>query len=190
MIIDHIGYVLFPSQIILRVIGRMAFPIFAYHLVVGYKNTSNHKNYVARLSIFAIVSQIPFSYFGGGLNIFFTLILGILAIYLLERNKTVLLIIVLLSSIILRVDYGLYGVLTPLLFFIFFDNRKKFIISFIALNLLYFIDTHSYIQLFSILSLPLIFKKWKLEVRLNRYFYYAFYPVHIALLLIVNNLVR
>ena len=59
MAIDHIGYVFFPQYMWLRVIGRLAFPIFAYCLALGCVYTKNPKKYALRLLAFALVSQ-PF----------------------------------------------------------------------------------------------------------------------------------
>lgn len=70
MTIDHIGAYLFysgsdivsPQGInLMRSIGRMALPIFAYFLVVGYFKTRNIKKYISRMHLFAIISQIPFT---------------------------------------------------------------------------------------------------------------------------------
>lgn len=90
MLIDHIGYMFFPEYQIFRTIGRLAFPIFAYQLSVGYMKTSNLKKYASRLLGFALISQIPYSFFSPNLefkpfnlNIMFTLLsaLGILYVY-------------------------------------------------------------------------------------------------------------
>lgn len=70
MLIDHIGAYLFysgsdivsPQGInLMRSIGRMALPIFAYFLVVGYFKTRDSKKYISRMHLFAIISQIPFT---------------------------------------------------------------------------------------------------------------------------------
>lgn len=45
MVIDHIGYFLMPSNLILRIIGRLSFPLFAFLIVKGYKYTSNSKRF-------------------------------------------------------------------------------------------------------------------------------------------------
>ena len=70
MTIDHIGAYLFYSESdivspqginLMRSIGRMALPIFAYFLVVGYFKTRDIKKYISRIHLFAIISQIPFT---------------------------------------------------------------------------------------------------------------------------------
>lgn len=63
MLIDHVGYMFFPGDMMFRTIGRLAFPIFAYQIAVGYSKTSNLKKYVERLLIFALITQIPYSFF-------------------------------------------------------------------------------------------------------------------------------
>ena len=61
MLIDHMGAALFPEAIIIRMIGRLSFPIFAYLIAIGYSKTNSFSKYLYRLLIFAAVSQIPFS---------------------------------------------------------------------------------------------------------------------------------
>ena len=90
MLIDHIGYMFFPQHALFRSVGRLAFPIFAYQLSVGYEKTSSLKNYAGRLLVFGLISQAPYSFFSPGLefkplqlNIMFTLLagLGVIRLY-------------------------------------------------------------------------------------------------------------
>lgn len=66
MLIDHIGFFLYPRFApysfthVLRVIGRMAFPVYAFLIVNGYDKTRDVKRYLTRLCSFAVISQIPF----------------------------------------------------------------------------------------------------------------------------------
>ena len=60
MLIDHVGAHLFPDVVILRWIGRLAFPIFAYFITEGMKYTRSREIYVLLLSLCAIVSQVPY----------------------------------------------------------------------------------------------------------------------------------
>lgn len=91
MLIDHIGYMFFPNQLIYRTIGRLAFPIFAYQIAIGYSKTSNLKKYVERLLIFALITQLPYSFFNPELkfnplhfNVLFMFIAAIGVVYLYD----------------------------------------------------------------------------------------------------------
>ena len=91
MLIDHIGVILFPNILWLRLIGRLAFPLFAFFITEGFRKTSNLKKYLQRLFILALISQLPYWTALGmdaGLNIFFTLTLGLLALYLRDKYST------------------------------------------------------------------------------------------------------
>ena len=94
MLADHIGAVLFPEQILFRVIGRLAFPIFAYTLVEGFFYTHDIKKYMCRIGILALLSEIPFDLTVSGKilefghqNIFFTLFIGLVMMYFLMKSS-------------------------------------------------------------------------------------------------------
>lgn len=102
MFCDHVSYAIFGHFSILNLIGRIAFPIFAFQISEGFTHTRNIKKYLARLGVFALISQVPFSLFlhkfansnSLSLNVFFTLFLGLLSICLFdymiklfEKNK-------------------------------------------------------------------------------------------------------
>ena len=93
MLIDHIGYMFFPNEVLFRIIGRLAFPIFAYQIAMGYSKTSNLKRYTARLALFAFITQIPFSFFNPNmsfnpirLNVLFTFVTGIGLLWIYDRG--------------------------------------------------------------------------------------------------------
>ena len=91
MLIDHIGFRLFPQTEPLRMVGRLAFPIFAFLLAEGFVKTGDRKRYFLRLGAFALLSEIPYKIFVYGdrwgtymgvnpwRNVFFELVLMFLS---------------------------------------------------------------------------------------------------------------
>ena len=77
MVCDHLASVFFAPDasiyIILRLIGRITAPSMCLALAEGFVHTSNRKKYFSRLLTFAVIAQIPFSFFESGT---FTLPLG------------------------------------------------------------------------------------------------------------------
>ena len=94
MTLDHVGKYFFDGHPLFTVPGRLAFPLFAWLITVGYRKTRNVKAYLHRIFLFALLSQIPFSLTTltiandpYQLNVFFTLGLGLLSIHLYEKCK-------------------------------------------------------------------------------------------------------
>lgn len=93
MFCDHFGDAFVGHFSFFNLIGRIAFPIFAFQISEGYSHTKDLKKYFMRLGIFAVISQIPFSLFSYKfmnpstftLNAFFTLFIGLLAIHLWNK---------------------------------------------------------------------------------------------------------
>ena len=137
MLLDHIGDAIIGKFSNFNLIGRIAFPIFAFQAVQGYILTSNFKKYLLRLFIFALISQIPFVLFLSAfadefaLNIFFTFLLSLIALFLYDKckNKLIGFFVVIICSIIgglIKVDYGAFGVLLIFNFYFFENEFEKF----------------------------------------------------------------
>ncbi len=211
MVCDHLGDALFSVVSPLNFIGRMAFPIFAFQISEGYIHTKNIKRYLLRIFVFAIISQIPFylfihKFFGkSGLNIFFTLFLGLISILLYDKIKKkvksknkIINVLAILPAIILSiigqlldVDYGWWGVILIFVFFVFKDNKIKTVIAFLILCIIkYSIEiilngfSYLYIQLmlWTMLPIALIVLYNGEQGRKIKYLSYAFYPIHLLLL--------
>ena len=89
MTADHIGAVFFPEIPLLRWIGRLAMPVLCFFIGEGLRHTRSPRRYLLRLTGFALLSELPFDLaFYGGIewghqNVYFTLALGLLALYLI-----------------------------------------------------------------------------------------------------------
>ncbi|MCI9015650.1 MAG: conjugal transfer protein TraX [Clostridia bacterium] len=211
MFIDHLGYTLYQKFSNFNYIGRIAFPIFAFQISEGYKHTHSKKNYLINLLTFAIISQIPFTLFRSifvnnsssfSLNIFFTLLIGLIAIIGFEacKNKWIGLLLVFgLSSTanLLKMDYGYYGVLMIFLFHFFKEKKFLMNLSYCILVFLHYlpniiISNFSYIYfiLLFFTLLPIIFiNMYNNEYGKNiKYFLYTFYPLHLIVLYLFNSL--
>ena len=145
MFFDHTSYYLHGNNFsTLNLIGRFAFPIFAFQLTEGFIHTKSRKNYAIRLLLFAIISQIPFALFNAkfistdfGLNIFFTLFLGFICLLIYDKNKIYGIISLFVISIISELtscDYGMYGIIIIFLFYTFKDHV-------IIMNVLFILTT-------------------------------------------------
>lgn len=157
MFCDHLWASIVPGNDWLTVIGRIAFPIFAFMTVEGFFHTKNLGKYVKRLLFFALVSEIPFNLVAGGSffypfhqNVLWTFLIGIGLMWINEKVKekgfftkvfvaagTAVLGYVL--GILSFCDYNGPGVLTVLVFY-FFRERKP-LNFFIQLFCLWYINT-------------------------------------------------
>lgn len=210
MVIDHIGVILFPQYLILRIIGRIAFPIFAWMISVSYSKTSNSTKMLLRLILIGTIIQIPYYIVLRDmyLNIFFTLALGVVCIKIYERTikkryiAFPLVLIVGLIAEYMNSDYGLYGVMTIFIFYLFADNIRKIIYSQVILNIVnvsyiaminYFnnrkIINNELVQVFSLASLIIIYNYNGKRGRKWKYFFYLFYPLHIVLIYSIKVLI-
>jgi hypothetical protein len=205
MVSDHVGKILYPDLLLLQIIGRLSFPFFAYLVVLGVESTKKPRKYMATLFSFAVIAQFPyFLAFGiqpfDRLNILFSLFLCAVTIYFYNK-RSLLALVPLLLSIILMTEGSYYVVLTAVGMKLLTDKPKIGALALLAPNLqfLFIPDLESRIQILSLLTVPLIFlhiKGWlKKEILIpenslaystRKYFFYVFYPLHLALLFLIN----
>ncbi|AJS57382.1 TraX family protein [Paenibacillus sp. IHBB 10380] len=198
MLIDHIGVIFFPDDMTLRMIGRIAFPIYAYALVQGHLHTSNRMQYVSRLFYIALLSQIPYQLALNpkGLNVVVTLFMAAGVLNILDRCSSKVLSggIILLSCIVMDIlpfDYGAYGLLLVVLFR--YLSGYTLVAGHFVLNFIYLFYLGWLLQILSILP-TMIFvygpQLWsKLEsLRVRKWVWRSFYPLHLIILAIVKLL--
>lgn len=215
MFIDHVGYIVFDGHSSwFNYVGRLAFPIFAFQISEGYIHTHDVKKYLLRLILFAFISQIPFLLFHSiinnelGLNVIFTLFLGLVAIIIYDKyNKFVGVFSAIIFGIIahfLNLDYSFYGVGITFLFYVFNKNKCLLAISFIIATLMqysylilgYYNYGFEFLKNVFIIYLPyfictifsiiIILCYNKKKGPNTRYLFYLFYPLHMILIYILS----
>lgn len=230
MFIDHFGAVVVYGVIkslkgdcpdfiwtvyeILRLIGRVAFPLYCFLIVEGFTHTRNVGKYAIRLGIFALISEIPFdlafrdSWWDMSYNnVFFTLAIGLLVIWGIsyvekfyavwkEKNLDKFLGVLFtigagvifvaagayIAEFMLCTDYGAAGVVTIVVIYLL---RKVpwpgFAMAVLALTVM--TNSTELVALFGLI--PLYYYNGE-RGRNIKYFFYAFYPVHLLLLWLVK----
>lgn len=206
MFIDHMGAALFPEIIFFRILGRVAFPIYCFLLVEGACHTHNYKKYVARMAIFALISEIPFdlAFYNsvvavGHQNVFFTLAIGLGMIWFLEHpmnndmdipdsiHKLLTLAVAGIAAELLQTDYGFSGIA---IIFIFYILRSNFVVKSIVVAII--CVSMGWVEAFAILALiPIALYNGQRgrQTKIMQYGFYAFYPVHLFLLFIIHQIV-
>ena len=201
----------------MRLIGRIAFPIYCYLIVEGYKHTKNVAKYALRLGIFAIISEVPFDLALTGRwfstsysNVFFTLLIGLLVIlgisyvekfhkwwmersldtflgklFILGAGAIVVFIGGYVAEVFLCTDYGLAGVVAIVIMYLL---RNIPWIGFAAAVLALTVLTSSTEIVALVGLLPLWYYNGK-RGRSIKYFFYAFYPVHLLLFWLMTVLI-
>lgn len=196
MLIDHVGYIFFPGETIFRAIGRVAFPIFCFLLVEGFHHTRSHVDYLIRLSIFALLSEIPFdlAFFGTMFNwqhqnVFITLALGLISIFCLEemnnRRRFIFpLILTWAVAYFVHSDYGLGGVVLICMFYM--TRNTPWTQLFLCTFILYiFFGSFELYGVFAMIPIGLYNGKRGASAKMV---FYWFYPLHLLLLYALTQL--
>ena len=223
MLCDHMWVTVAYEHEWLTVIGRIAFPIFAFQIVEGFFHTHSRGKYLLRMFIFALMSEIPFNFLVGGgpiypfhQNVMFTFCISLLTMMVLERAKHhawwVFLIAVIVAvpltyvlGFITFVDYFGYGILTVLVFYLFHGVKFGWIAETAALIYINWVMIGGLVfnvtifgreveipeQGFAVLALiPIMLYNGKpgSKNKVVQYACYAFYPVHMIVLVTLSHL--
>lgn len=217
MFIDHFGAIFFPRVALLRAIGRLAFPIFAYMIAEGCRYTKHRLRYFLTVALMGAGYTAVYYIYDKKwyFCILVTFALSIMMIYALEllknaifeENKSAwrialaaLTFIVSVAftyalNLLVKIDYGFYGCLTPVLVSVFLPPREnapafydmvgKFRLELLglALGIAALYIAYGGIRYYAFLAIPLVFlysgKRGKLKMK---YFFYIFYPAHLLAL--------
>lgn len=177
-----------------RLIGRLAFPIFAFLIIQGYQHTSNRKKYASKLFLFALLSEIPFDlafnnqlFYWQHQNIFFTLAIGVIGFAAFEKYEQeqklfpqmLAFIIAGLFAELMSVDYGLYGILFIFGLGILRDQKVYQTVIGVILGL-------GQAWTASLGLLPIWFYNGK-RGRQSKWFFYIFYPAHLLVIYLLRH---
>ena len=210
MLTDHVGAILLPEVPVLRCVGRLAFPIFAFFIAEGYAHTRDFGRYFRRLAILAVVSEIPFNLENGAVfdlarqNVLFTFCLALLTLRGLEalgRERGfgrwagcgLVLAAGFAAGELLRTDYGGWGVVTVALLQLCRDGKYAKLWLLLAMAAVNGLGMGSLtmpvfggempIQIFAVAALPVI---WLYNGQAGpkglRRAFYVFYPAHLLVL--------
>ncbi len=195
MLIDHIGLVWFPDSPIFRVVGRIAFPIYAYLIALGLTRTRSVPKYLSRLGALAVVSQLPFTllFETWTINVIGTFFVSAGAVYLTERWRAFPLrfLIPIAAAVFMEevsFDYGAYGLILLLIYR--YTKHHVTTLSHLGLNILYVLHFQAPIQHYSLVpTLAIAYAPaWfaSAAFRAPGWLWRTFYPAHLALLYILS----
>lgn len=204
MVTDHVGLMFFPQYPIFRIIGRLAFPIYAFFIAEGCHYTKNRLRYFLSVFLLGAICQTVYYVFAHDtyLNILLTFSCSIPLIYLLQEWKTrkklifmlpfaaaVALVYVLNRHI--TIDYGFWGILVPVFTALCYPSRGSSVgnaqhfcrAGLLGIGLLLLAFNTGFPQYYGLLALPLLLlysgKRGKGKFK---YAFYLFYPLHLAAL--------
>lgn len=188
---------LFSIYYAMRMIGRIAFPIYCFLMVEGLEHTHDKRKYASRLLLFAAISEIPFDLLFnakilefGYQNVFFTLFIGLLVLIGLQwveeqmgshpvpafLLRAAVLVAGMAAAHFAKTDYAEIGVLCIAVIYSF---RKKKVWQIVAGCIVFAWEVTSVFAF-----IPIAFyngrRGWKLK-----YFFYLVYPVHLLLLYLI-----
>ena len=209
MLVDHAGLLLFPGMVAFRVVGRLAYPIFAFMIAEGCRHTRNKCRYFLCLFGLGAGCQTVYWLFSGDtyLNILLTFSLSVAVIFALQyaqsnvppsgtKTGCILGLLGLTGAVAgvwllcraVDLDYGFWGVMTPVLASVPRKQEDELGRNYrdvwlLGLGLVLLGTVCGGIQMYSLLSLPLLLLyNGQRGKRGLKYFFYLFYPAHLAVL--------
>ncbi len=193
MMIDHIGDVMVTQRsayLTMRSIGRLSFPIYCFFIGEGYRYTRNIYKYLARIGIFAVISEIPFDLcFSGRLvdtthqNVMVSFFLAVIMLIVIDHIPELPLKLVTIGVFgtlgqQIHCDYRYIG---PLMIFFFVYYRDIPVLKNFT-EIMCNIKFSSVLQNMGIMALiPLSFYNGRRGPSL-KYLFYAAYPVHLFII--------
>lgn len=200
MLTDHIGIIFFPGNAAWRIIGRVAFPIYAYFIVQGFFRSRDVNRYLRRLVTLAFISQVPFmlGFATLKINVIGTLAVCLAVLIMANRYPRWTLGFIVAGAFALEAlsfDYGYYAI--ALICIYRYLDRNYWAAAHLALNVLAIaLDSGWWVQAFSIAPTiflayrDTLFAELKLGVAPPRWVWRSFYPAHLAALAAVTAIIK
>lgn len=207
MTCDHVGKQIFPQVVWLQIVGRLAFPIFAYMIAEGCVHTKNRKKYLASMALLALICQVVYFVFMGSLyqSVLVTFSLAIVLIYAIDFAKTHLNFVgawvvvtafgavwfvsvglpILLERTDYAIDYGLTGILLVVGIYLAKGRAMKLVVAAVLLVALSL--NSETVQWYGLFSLPLLALYSGRRGRGGfKYLFYIYYPAHLACIYLLS----
>lgn len=186
-------YAVGPFFVMRSIIGRWAFPIFAFLVVEGYLHTRSKKRYFLNLFLFALLTEPiwDLSHYDclfsmKSQNVLFTLALGVAGLRIIDyfRNdglhRLIAIVGVVGVSFLLRCDYGMIGVSFIMLLYLF-RNKRDF--QFLSAVPAFGHSPYSWSALLAMFPILMYNgKRGFIKGVLGKYLFYIIYPLHLLVL--------
>ncbi len=205
MVLDHVGDSFFPDQVWMRVLGRIAMPVFAFCISEGFAHTHDKQRYLLRMGIFSLVSEVPFDLVTAGVplesshqNIMATFFWAILGLMLFERITGegapksreaagfIMLAVFAMLSVLLGLDYNMLG--CGLIFVFYLLRGKGLEIEAAAGAVYHALLRNMGIYWFGLLGFLPILSYNGQRGRGLKWLFYLFYPGHLLLIWLVRTM--
>lgn len=205
MVLDHVGDSFFPDQVWMRVLGRIAMPVFAFCISEGFAHTHDKQRYLLRMGIFSLVSEVPFDLVTAGVplefshqNIMATFFWAILGLMLFERITGegapksreaagfIMLAVFAMLSVLLGLDYNMLG--CGLIFVFYLLRGKGLEIEAAAGAVYHALLRNMGIYWFGLLGFLPILSYNGQRGRGLKWLSYLFYPGHLLLIWLVRTM--
>lgn len=200
---------LFTIYTVMRLVGRIAFPIFAFLVFEGFMHTSNIKRYLTRMGLLALISEIPYNLVvstvnNGTASVFYpqlqntvcTLFIGLLMLCAMKHFEAkdtspkaaikqlicqlFCLLLTAVVAIVLRTDYSYLGILFIGELYMFRNSKKLQILS----GCILFLGSN-FACLLAFIPIAM-YNGMLLRSKKFQYFFYIFYPVHLLVLYLIS----
>lgn len=185
----NIGHTKITAYYLMRLFGRLAFPMFAFLLVEGFVHTKSRKRYGISLLLFALLSELPWNLVHSGTllyptqNVFFTLFIGFLGLCAIERYEhspkelAVSLLTLLATSVFLRADFGISGFGFIIIMYLLRNQR---ILQAVACSC---VLSSRWIAGLAFIPISMYNgKRGFIKGPVLKYAFYLFYPVHLLII--------